>query len=60
MPKTYTFSTKDYPTNDLMALDLQSHMDQMAKVGWELVSTEHLTNERRSATPQMILFWVQG
>ncbi len=60
MTKAYSFSTKSYPTNDLLALDLQAHLDQMASVGWELINTQHLINERRSANPQMIFFWVQG
>jgi len=60
MSKAYTFSTKNYPTNDLLALDLQAHMDQMAKVGWELISTQHLTEELKTTSPQLILFWVQG
>ena len=60
MTKAYTFSTRSYPTNDLLALDLQSHLDQMAKVGWELISTQHLINERHSGSPQLMFFWVQG
>jgi hypothetical protein len=46
-----------YPVNDHLALDLQNHLDQMAKVGWELVSTQQLINEHSSTTPQMIFFW---
>ena len=57
MAKAYTFTTKHYPVNDLLALDLQDHLDQMAKVGWELVSTEQLINEHSATTPQMIFFW---
>ena len=45
MTKAYTFTTKHYPVNDLMALDLEDHLDQMAKAGWQLVSTQHLINE---------------
>ena len=55
--KTYTFTIKHYPVNDLLALDLQDHMDQMAMVGWELVSSQQLINEHSSTTPQMIFFW---
>ncbi len=57
MAKTYTFTTKHYPVNDLLALDLQDHLDQMAKVGWELVSTQQLINEHSATTPQIIFFW---
>ena len=57
MPKEYTFTTKNYPTNDLYELDLEEHMNQMAKVGWELVSTEQLIQEHNSTPPQLILFW---
>jgi hypothetical protein len=57
MSKAFTFTTKSYPTNDLFALDLQSHMDQMAKLGWDLVSTQHLIEEDNSKIPQMMFFW---
>jgi hypothetical protein len=50
MTKAYTFTTKHYPVNDLLALDLQDHLDQMAKVGWELVSTQQLINEHSATT----------
>ncbi len=60
MPKAYTFTTKHYPTNDLLELDLENHMNQMAEVGWELVCTQQLINELRATTPQLILFWVKG
>lgn len=60
MAKTYTFSTKHYPVNDLLALDLQEHLDQMAKVGWELISTQQLINEHSATTPQMMFFWGRG
>jgi hypothetical protein len=55
--KSYTFTIKHYPVNDLLALDLQDHLDQMAKTGWELVSSQQLINEHSSTTPQMIFFW---
>jgi hypothetical protein len=29
----------------------------MAKVGWELVSTEQLIQEHNSKTPQLLFFW---
>jgi len=51
MAKEYTFTTKNYPVNDLLELDLEEHLNQMAKVGWELVGTQHLVNEHSSATP---------
>jgi hypothetical protein len=57
MAKAYTFTTKHYPVNDLLALDLQDHLEQMAKVGWELVSTQQLINEHSATTPQIIFFW---
>jgi hypothetical protein len=38
MAIAYTFTTKHYPVNDLLALDLQDHPDQMAKLGWQLIS----------------------
>ncbi len=57
MAKACTFTTKDYPINDLLALDLQSHLDSMAKLGWTLISTEHLVKEHGSAAPQLIFFW---
>ena len=60
MPKKYTFSTKHYPVNDLLELDLQNHLDQMAEVGWSLVNTQHLVHPHSETTPQMILFWSKG
>lgn len=57
MAKTYTFTTKHHPVNDLYALDLQDHLDQMAKLGWELVSTQQLMNEHSATTSQVIFFW---
>lgn len=60
MEKTYTFTTKHYPVNDLLALALQDHLDQMAKVGWKLVSTQPLINEHRVTTPQIIFFWCKN
>jgi hypothetical protein len=38
MAKAYTFTTKHYPVNDLLAFDLHDHLDQMAKIGWQLIS----------------------
>ena len=60
MPKEYTFTTKHYPVNDLWELDLEQHMNQMAEDGWALVCTQHLANEERQTTPQLILFWSKG
>jgi hypothetical protein len=57
MAKAYIFTTKHYPVNDLLALDLQEHLDQMAKVGWELVSTQPLINTHYDATAQLMFFW---
>lgn len=57
MEKTYTFTTKHYPVNELLALALQDHLDQMAKTGWKLVSTQPLINEHSVKTPQIIFFW---
>lgn len=59
MTKENTFTIKHYPVNDLLALDLQDHMDSMAKVGWEMVSTQHLINEHSPTTPQLIFFWAK-
>lgn len=60
MSKSYTFTTKLYPINDLLELDLENHMNQMAEDSWELVCTQHLINEYSDATPKMLLFWVKG
>jgi hypothetical protein len=57
MAKEYIFTIKHYPINDLLALDLQDHLDQMAKTGWELTNTQQLVNDHSSTTPQMIIFW---
>ena len=57
MTKTYTFTTKHYPVNDLLALDLQEHLDQMARVGWELAGTRQLVNDHSPTTPQIMFFW---
>jgi hypothetical protein len=57
MAKAYTFTTRHYPVNDLLALDLQDHLDSMATLGWELVSTQQLINQHSATTPQMIFFW---
>jgi len=57
MAKTYTFTAKHYPVNDLLALDLQDHLDEMAKLGWEMVSTQRLINEHSLATPQLMFLW---
>ena len=35
MPKEYTFTTRHSQTTDLYELDLEEHMNQMTKVGWE-------------------------
>jgi hypothetical protein len=32
-------------------------MDQMAKTGWEFLSSQQLINEHSSTTPQMVIFW---
>jgi hypothetical protein len=57
MAKSYTFTVKHYPVNDLLGLDLQDHLDSMARVGWELLSTQQLINEHSATTPQIIFFW---
>jgi hypothetical protein len=57
MAKEYLFTIKHYPVNDLLALDLQDHLDQMATTGWELTTTQQLVNDHSSTTPQMIFFW---
>lgn len=57
MSKEYTFTTRHYPVNELLALDLQEHLDQMAKVGWELINVQQLINEQSATTPQIMLFW---
>jgi len=59
MAKEYTFTIKHYPVNDLLELDLQDHLDSMAKFGWEMVSTQQLINEHSSTTPQLIFFWAK-
>jgi hypothetical protein len=59
MAKALTFTVKHYPVNDLLALDLQEHLNSMAKTGWELLSTEQLINEHSSTTPQLLFFWVK-
>jgi hypothetical protein len=46
----------NYPVNDLLALDSHDRLDQMTKVGWELVSTQQLINKYSATTPQMIFF----
>lgn len=60
MTKEHTFTTKSYPINDLLELDLEEHMNQMGKDGWVLVSTQQLIGEQRSTIPKMILFWRRG
>lgn len=57
MESNATFTTRHYPTNDLLALDLQEHLDSMSKLGWELVTAQHLSSEHSATTPQLILFW---
>lgn len=57
MSKEYTFTTRHYPVNELLALDLQEHLDQMAKVGWELINIQQLINEQSATTPQIMFFW---
>jgi len=57
MAKAYTFTIKHYPVNDLLALDLQDHLDSMSRVGWELISTERLVDEHSATTPQLLFFW---
>ena len=54
MSKEYTFTTEHYPVNDLLELDLEQHMNQMAEAGRELVSTQQLIREHSPTTPQMI------
>jgi hypothetical protein len=57
MAKAFTFTIKHYPVNDLLALDLQDHLDSMSRLGWELVSTESLVDEHSATTPQLLFFW---
>lgn len=57
MTKEHTFRTKSYPINDLLELDLEEHMNQMGKGGWELVCTQQLIGEQSPTTPKMIFFW---
>lgn len=57
MAKAYTFTVKHYPVNDLLALDLEAHLDQMSETGWELVNTQQFINEHNPTTPQIIFFW---
>ena len=57
MAKKYTFTTRHYPVNDLLALALQDQLDEMAKLGWELVSAQQLIDEHSATTPQLIFFW---
>jgi len=57
MAKAHTFTIKHYPVNDLLALDLQDHLDSMSRVGWELISTENLIDEHSATTPQLLFFW---
>ena len=59
MAKANTFTVKHYPVNELLALDLQDHMDGMAKSGWDLVGTQQLINEHSSTTPQLLFFWAK-
>ena len=59
MAKANTFTVKHYPVNDLLALDLQDHLDSMAKSGWDLVGTQQLINEHSSTTPQLLFFWAK-
>lgn len=59
MAKANTFTVKHYPINDLLALDLQDHLDSMAKSGWDLVGTQQLINEHSSTTPQLLFFWAK-
>jgi hypothetical protein len=35
MPKEYAFTTRHSPAKNLYQLDLEEHMHQMAKMGWE-------------------------
>jgi hypothetical protein len=59
MAKANTFTVKHYPINDLLALDLQDHLDSMAKLGWDLMSTQQLINEHSSTSPQLLFFWAK-
>jgi hypothetical protein len=40
-------------------LDLQDHLDSMAKLGWDLMSTQQLINEHSSTSPQLLFFWAK-
>lgn len=57
MERAYTFTAKHYPVNDLLELDLEEHLNQMGKMGWDLVSTEQLVNKHSKTTPQLLFFW---
>jgi len=57
MAKAHTFTVKHYPVNDLLALDLNNHLESMGTLGWELIDTQQLINEHSSTTPQLIFFW---
>jgi len=43
--------------NDLLELDLEEHLNQMAADGWELVSTQQLIRQHSLTSPQIIFFW---
>jgi hypothetical protein len=49
-------TTTHYPANDLVALDLQDHPEQMAGAGWELISIQQLIKKHSAPTPRMIFF----
>ena len=59
MGKSLTFTTKSYLFNDLLALDFQEHLDGMAKLGWNLVSTQQLMSGHGSPVAQLMLFWAK-
>jgi len=51
MAVTHTFTIKHYPVNDLLAPDLQEHLDSVAKFGREMFGTQQLVIENSPATP---------
>jgi hypothetical protein len=54
------FHYQALPVNNLLALALQDHLDEMAKLVWELASAQQFINEHSATSLQEIFFWGKG
>lgn len=60
MAKSHTFTPKHYPVNELLALYLQEHVDQMVMGGGEIASIQQLILESSPTIDKITFFRVRN